>query len=475
MNSQRATTVNNGIIFFHTLPSRRTFVREQNHPSQYCFVITESDKVQPGMMSRTIAAVLLGVCGVFLVSCCVLQIQINHLEANNFASLSLSGREGVERKRLSRRRHQKETRTNPNSQRRQYESSLDPSVIASTVERTRIDDFPFAAEAVPYDIRRCPDEIPEQYPIQWNVLDVLSNWNPDNTTIPSKIYQGVCALDWNDDHQRRLAEKYREAELPFLLHNHPEIWRTAERWSHYDYLTKLLGDSTTYRNEHSWDNHMPYWKLRGDAKKPHGWKPPTDNVELSFPDWYSKAIHLEEKISITEAEHYYFRLNGEYQHDNNFLYDELPIFIPDDPSFFMPDPEGQRGINCRFGSKGIIAETHYDYSRNFILILKGRKRYVLAHPRQCPNLELYGRRHPSARHSKVDWSNPLHWHTGRFPLAQVNEVILQAGDALYLPTAWFHFIVSLTLNYQCNARSGISEHYSDDISKCGFPTTRTTR
>jgi hypothetical protein len=193
-------------------------------------------------------------------------------------------------------------------------------------------------------------------------------------------------------------------------------------------------------------------------------------VDLSFPDWYSKAIQLEEKGSITEAEHFYFRLNGAYQDENGFLYDELPIFVPGEPSFFMPEPEEQRGINCRFGSKGIIAETHYDYSRNFILILKGRKRYVLAHPEQCPNLELHEKGHPSARHSRVDWSDPKQWHTGRFPLAQVNEVILQAGDALYLPTAWFHFIVSLNLNYQCNARSGITDQFSDAIEKCGFAT-----
>jgi hypothetical protein len=39
---------------------------------------------------------------------------------------------------------------------------------------------------------------------------------------------------------------------------------------------------------------------------------------------------------------------------------------------------------------------------------------------------------------------------------------------LYLPTAWFHFIVSLNTNYQCNARSGVSLEHRRIIQDCGF-------
>jgi ribosomal protein L16 Arg81 hydroxylase len=152
---------------------------------------------------------------------------------------------------------------------------------------------------------------------------------------------------------------------------------------------------------------------------------------------------------------------------NDWIYEDLPFFLPK-KNFFMVQPEDYRGINCRLGSKGIIAETHYDFSRNFILILRGQKRYVLAHPNQCQNLELHPPGHPSARHSSVNWSDPSAWGQGNFPQAMVNEVIMQAGDILYLPTAWFHFIVSLNMNYQCNARSGITLDYEEDIQDCGF-------
>lgn len=48
------------------------------------------------------------------------------------------------------------------------------------------------------------------------------------------------------------------------------------------------------------------------------------------------------------------------------------------------------------------------------------------------------------------------------------QVILGAGDFLYLPTHWFHYIISLGLNYQCNTRSGRDNTYSKYMRKCGF-------
>ena len=251
-----------------------------------------------------------------------------------------------------------------------------------------------------YDVHHCPPEVPDGYPVSWNVLEVLDHWNPDDMDVPTTgIYQGLCVIDWSDHEHRSVAYRYQKAEVPFLIHNHPQIWQAAERWSHYDYVHELVGDDT-HRNEHNKDgNHMMYWKLgrgsgmamvgRGAGRRgndhdnnnqPDGWTPPTENIELSFPDWYAKALNVEHSSDPIHMEHYYLRLNGAYEHENEYLYDELPFFEPTQKSLFMVDPEEQRGINCRFGSKGIIAETHYDMSRNMILILNGRKRYILAHP-----------------------------------------------------------------------------------------------
>jgi hypothetical protein len=146
--------------------------------------------------------------------------------------------------------------------------------------------------------------------------------------------------------------------------------------------------------------------------------------------------------------------NGNCDRDSSeYLFDELPFFQPKS-SLYIAEPSRQRGIHCRFGMKGVIAENHFDGSRNFIALLSGERRYILSHPNQCSKLALYPMEHPSARHSAIDWSDPDLAEFPEFSEAQVNEVVLQAGDVMYLPTNWFHYIISLELNMvrtnECN-------------------------
>jgi ribosomal protein L16 Arg81 hydroxylase len=119
--------------------------------------------------------------------------------------------------------------------------------------------------------------------------------------------------------------------------------------------------------------------------------------------------------------------------------------------------------------RGVIAEAHYDGGRNFITMLRGRKRYVLIPPNECPNLSLLQKGHPSARHSSFDWSNinEIKKHED-FLNVKGTEVVLSRGEMLYIPSFWFHYIISQDASVQCNARSGSSEKGFDDISKCFF-------
>ena len=63
------------------------------------------------------------------------------------------------------------------------------------------------------------------------------------------------------------------------------------------------------------------------------------------------------------------------------------------------------------------------------------------------------------RHSKIDWSEPDYDKYPSFATAKSNEAVMRPGDVLYLPTNWFHYIVSLNINVQCNTRSGRTSHY----------------
>ena len=93
----------------------------------------------------------------------------------------------------------------------------------------------------------------------------------------------------------------------------------------------------------------------------------------------------------------------------------------------------------------------------------------MAKPAQCENTYLLPKGHPSGRHSAIDWSRPV--DLDKFPRwSQMRgfEVILEPGGALYIPSFWFHYIVSLDRSAQCNTRSGHGEDGRDAIKACGF-------
>merc|ERR1712137_726322 len=116
--------------------------------------------------------------------------------------------------------------------------------------------------------------------------------------------------------------------------------------------------------------------------------------------------------------------------------------------------------------EGVIAECHYDAGRNFIALMRGMKRYILSPPSQCDDLGLL-KKGPSARHTFVNWGDMAAVKKHMLN-SKALEVVVQAGDSLYIPAGWFHHIISLTLNYQCNSRSGNPTAGRQELLKCGF-------
>jgi Cupin-like domain len=360
----------------------------------------------------------------------------------------------------------------------------------------------------PYDIYNCPEQPPQHYPYDWNLLQLLKHWEPDDPTVPDdmQLYQGLCVFDYQKDYDK--AVNYRRKELPFVVVNDPQVQETVKRWNAPGYMEQMLGN-VRHRAEYSESNHFLYWnkpmggqQRHGGGRQPHNvrkiqqkpdlnplhappaaetnlkdWKEPTTMMRMTYRDWLSHAnLTATGDVVGPDDPHWYFRLigcgetgpEGECdQGSSEYLFDELPFFQPRE-TLYVVDPMEQKGIHCRFGMHGVIAENHFDQSRNAIVVLGGERRYVLAHPNQCPKLSLLPKGHPSARHSAVDWSNPDLDSYPEFAEARGNEVVLQPGDVLYLPTNWFHYIISLNLNFQCNTRSGVTPEYMRPIRECGF-------
>jgi len=314
-----------------------------------------------------------------------------------------------------------------------------------------------------YEDIACPDHPRRSYPITYDMKRVLDNWNPDDTNIPPTHFNSICRFDYQKEFHKAL--NYRNAEKPFIVYNVPEVDEVVQKWSDLDHLNRLVGANKMHGAETSSDNHFMYWREISKKKmKELKYTPPTGHKDITFVDWLKNAV-INNNKSLVDREHLYLRVNGKRKGDP--IFNELPFFNPVE-SLFIVDPDEQRGINCRFGMKSVIAENHYDGSRNYVAALGGMRRFILNHPDQCKNLYMYPRGHPSARHSEIDWSKPEYDKYPQFATAQTNEIITTPGDVLYLPTYWFHYIISLNVNFQCNTRSGESYEYEEFIDSCGF-------
>jgi len=307
------------------------------------------------------------------------------------------------------------------------------------------------------------------YPKRAPVKDVIANWSPDaGNWVPERMYEGLCRFDYATDLDKAIA--YRDAEVPFQLFNVPAMNSVVRKWADPAHLRRKLGERTKYKCEASnpggeanfGPNHFMY--TNGRASK----NPPIKNVKLSWDDWLEK-IERARNVSVLEPDtRFYFRFSASSASDSQsgWLFKELSFFQPR-PNVFFKDPKQQRGIHCRFGMEGVVAEAHWDGSRNMIAQFHGRRRYILVDPDDTCAMHLLAKNHPSGRHSMIDWSDPATWGDyPDFPTMPTHEVVQRPGDFLYLPTYYLHYIVSIDTNYQCNTRSGRDERQAKVVNQC---------
>lgn len=109
--------------------------------------------------------------------------------------------------------------------------------------------------------------------------------------------------------------------------------------------------------------------------------------------------------------------------------------------------------NSRFWLSASQTSTplHRDVAENIFFQLSGRKRFYLYSPAATPWLYSHRFRSALPNYGAFDPEYPDY---ERFPLSRAVEpleVILEPGDALYLPSRWWHQVrsldVSMSLNY----------------------------
>ena len=305
----------------------------------------------------------------------------------------------------------------------------------------------------------------DEYPKYTPLLDVIRNWNPDNADPPEHFIETLQHFNYSNLEERRIAEQFRNAEIPFKLYGVPNINEVKAKWTN-EYLTEQMSKDTSVRAEISKNNHFMFWK----RKHYKNFNPPTEFVDMPFTKFLSIAQRADADKYAADIQHFYFH-KGEamYAPRSTFIGRDITIFTPGEDSFFVKKWKYNKGIQCRFGMRGVIAETHYDSGRNMIAMLKGSKRYILTPPHTCPRIGIISDvKHPSYRHSVIDWSDISQAQSNHFEEVDSIDTIVRAGEILYVPSYWFHYIVSLEYSIQCNTRSGSPEQDQGkaEIDKC---------
>jgi hypothetical protein len=205
--------------------------------------------------------------------------------------------------------------------------------------------------------------------------------------------------------------------------------------------------------------------------------PPTRNNDWDFKTWSQHANYADAARLRSDQPHFYWQSGvdkEERYRDKSqwtFISRDLPSFSSPTETFFVFNPDEQKGIQCRFGERGVVAATHYDSGRNCVGMITGAKRYILSPPRECSKLGIFTSRKSSIyRHSLLNFAHiaylddeeksrgmsedERHW-LEKAGQAESVETVLKAGEVLYIPSHWFHYIISVQKSAQCNVRSGI--------------------
>jgi [protein]-arginine 3-hydroxylase / protease len=216
------------------------------------------------------------------------------------------------------------------------------------------------------------------------------------------------------------------AQRPVLFHGAAEDWPCTRRWTNA-YLLERIGDRTITVTR----SKTPLFRV--DPERGH--YAPEEMESMLFSDFLTRIC-----ASSTDGPCYYLHKHSVNSHLPELLSDVVvPEQIKDAPMLLT---------SLWMGPRGSITPIHHDFSDNFFVQARGRKRVVLYPP--TPDRAFY--RLPFRAHN-----GRSSWHISRvgsldhvdrstFPLfeeAKPQEFIVGPGDLLYIPTFWWHEVHSL--------------------------------
>ncbi len=319
-----------------------------------------------------------------------------------------------------------------------------------------------------------------QYPHLVTMRELMEVWPQDDIDNPPSPYkEQLIHFDFSDPHDLEAARLFRDAKLPFKLINVPEVVAAGLKWTD-EYVSRNFDDGPgrfPYPRaqgtcQESADNFFAFFTMGAWPVDKMG-VPPTRNNDYNYATWAKHAQYADAIGLDPNQPHFYWQAGVDKEERHmpesqwTFISRDLPSFSSPEETFFVFEPESQKGIQCRFGERGVTAATHFDSGRNMIAMMSGAKRYILSPPKECTKLAIVtGRGNAIFRHSMLNFGHLNEMNNPDMPAderewlersgnAMAVETVLKAGEVLYIPSHWFHYITSLQKSAQCNVRSGI--------------------
>jgi len=219
-------------------------------------------------------------------------------------------------------------------------------------------------------------------------------------------------------------DRYYAANRPVVLEGLMIGWRAMTAWTP-DYLKRVAGDQTVE-------------VMTGrDADTKYARSGPKHRTEMCFADY----IDLVYSGKVTND--YDLVPNNEF-----FQRPEMQLLLEDFTAFpeYLSGAAAGRQSFLWFGPAGTITPLHHATSNILLAQVLGRKRYRLIPSSQCQYVY-----NTQGVFSDVDCENPDLNRYPKFRNASILDLVVGAGEVLFMPVGWWHHVraldVSMTVSF----------------------------
>ena len=236
------------------------------------------------------------------------------------------------------------------------------------------------------------NEYPD-YPPMKTLGQLMKDW-PQDQDFPGAherpIPEGLYHFNYSDPDELEMAREFRDAELPFKLFDVPEVTEANEKWTddyvsyNFDGFNNMLrgqrkhghgtgGLMDTILGSSKNEFTSPPPRASGLCQEspnnffaffqPKLWDvntmglPPVRNNDWTFAHWAEHA-HYADAVALNASKPHFYWQSGvpreERLHSTSewtFISRDLPSFSSPTETFFVFNPESQKGIQCRFGER----------------------------------------------------------------------------------------------------------------------------